>query len=330
LTVDEAIDDVLHAEVGVRYARGAGRSSTTRSRAQKPGWAVLRLVALGLAWMLASPALAQEMTRTPSLREALTAYERGDFAAATEHLAAFEHDLAPHDVQDLHAFYELRALLAFAQEDSARLAEVLRALAALNPDHAFSARIPPEVVARFAELRDAHPTEPLVLDVTASSPAPETLRVESEVRGSAAYLVQRVIVSLREEGTAQWQRIEGTSTQRVRGGARVAYYGEALGPGAVVLASSASAEQPLLLDIGTLDLGSGDSNAVSGTTASDTAGSDTADSDTTVWIGLGIAAALVLVGAGIGIGYGVYAAEPRQHLFGAGDVDFVVGMQISF
>jgi hypothetical protein len=277
-----------------------------------------------VACIVTLPAHAQDASSPSRLGDALAAYEAGDFTGAAESLRAFERDATTHEASELHDFYELTALLSFATEDEPRLDEALRALVALDPDHLFSARIPPEVVARFVELRELHPVEILTLDVSLTSPSAETVRVESRLRGSATYLVQRVVVSVRDEASSTWQRLEGASTQRYPGGVTLLYYAEAVGPAGVVLASVASREQPLSMHVEPLLTG-----ASATPTPADTTDSPHEETNLLLVVGLG-AGVLVLAGIGVGIGYAVYANQPRPHRLGANDVDFVLGMVTSF
>lgn len=162
--------------------------------------------------------------------------EEADFAGA---LAALDEAEAQGDLTraDLVLLLETRALVHRALGEEEPTDAALRSLASIDPDHRFAPEVTPDVVQRFAQLRDAGPG-PLALEVE-EAPSPGGITLRAEVRGDVASMVHAVTVRARvNEGT--WREGEGRLALEAPPGARIEWYAVAYGTGGAPVAQRGS------------------------------------------------------------------------------------------
>ncbi|MBX7195691.1 MAG: hypothetical protein K1X94_26780 [Sandaracinaceae bacterium] len=244
-----------------------------------------------VVWLLASTLLLSTLGAPaialahPAVDAGVAAYEEADFERA---LALFEQAEAGDGMSaaDLAILLEHRALAAQALGRDDEVGRALTALAELDPAHAFSARVPPTIVAAFAERARAQQAA-----VTVEAHATRTdrgVRVDALAAHDTAALVRTLRIGVRTE--SGWRVSLGASvTLSLEPTRALAYYAEAVGPGGALLAQHGSAESPLVLA------------AVPGS----------ASSDDTWWHWLLAVGAVLVVGAGVGVGVAI-ASEPSS------------------
>ena len=122
---------------------------------------------------------------------------------------------------------EQRAVVRFALGDQEAMAEDLRGLAALAPNHVFGPAVPPPVRAAFENARGA--VEPVAVLVRVSV-VPNGVRLDADVSGGTAAVIREVLVAGRV-GNERWEVARGGSVTIPRpAGASVEYYAEVEAP----------------------------------------------------------------------------------------------------
>lgn len=250
--------------------------------------AMTRTLAMLAALSFTSPASAQH------LAEALQAYESGDIAGARSSLARFFEE-PERDRDELVRYYELSALLAFADEEHDRMTEALTALAALEPAHELSGRFPPQIREALQRIRDADTGPALRVDIEATSPRPELARLDVRVGGRGRFLVEEVVARVRTPD-ARWRDLgAGRMDVPVPGGGHVEFFAELVGPAGIVVARAGSRTEPLSMAV--------------------------EEESESAWpFVLVTGASVLLVGAGVAIGLAIYFAGQSTVVFDSGDV----------
>ncbi len=190
--------------------------------------------AFGVALLCASPAAAH-----PEVEAGRALYAEADLTGALE---AFDRAEQATDLtrEELAQMLETRVLVHLALgHDEAAQADLER-LASFDPQHAFGAETPPEVVRDFDEVRAASggPVEVRVH----SEPDRGAVRIAAHVEHDTRDIVRAVRIHYRV-GAADWETAEGEATVQA-GGEPVEYWAEAVGPGGAVVATHASAVSP--------------------------------------------------------------------------------------
>ena len=167
--------------------------------------------------------------------------EEADFAGALEALreAEAQGDLTR---EDLVLLLETRALVHRALGDEEPADDALRSLASIDPDHRFGPEVTPDVVQRFAQLRDAGPG-PLTLDVE-EAPSPGGISLTAEVRGDVADMVHAVTVRARAGEDGPWREGDGRLAIEAPPGARIEWYAVAYGTAGAPVAQRGSEDAP--------------------------------------------------------------------------------------
>lgn len=198
-----------------------------------------------LSWLLPALALAQEApSGTRVAQEVRSALEAGDLLSAG---TALDRGLALESLTrtELIALYELRALLAYADDRLGLLEESLAALATLEaePPSAF----PPPLRARYAELLSS--AQPIDLSIELVAEVHEgrrTLRVLPVATRDPGRLVRSLVVRLAvDEGAlALVSADEVTDVGDPHRVVELRYAVEAIGPGRTVIGSRGSSTRP--------------------------------------------------------------------------------------
>lgn len=199
---------------------------------------------------------------------------------------------------------EARARVAHATRDEERMGEALRALDALEPDHAFGSAVPPELAERLG----AMDTPRLSLSVTGA-----------EI-GTGLSLVVRVddAVGLSRE-TRLYVRVDGQTLETnersfavpLEQGGRAEVWAELRGEGGVVLERWGSAESPNPIVRTASQLGDVDPNP--GFSVQENTQTDTEDPRARrKRIIIGVVVAVVIAGAAAGAGSAIYYTKNNR------------------
>lgn len=195
------------------------------------------LVAVTLCLSL-SPSVAA--AAHPQVEEGRALFNQADFAGALERLRQAE-ERGGLDRADLVLLLETRALVHRALGDEGAVDAALQALASIDPDHGFTPEVSPDVVQRFAQLRDAGPG-PLALEV-AEEEAPGGVALVATVRGDATGMVTSVTVRARVGGEP-WQEGDRRLIVDAEPGTAIEWYAVARGPGGAPVARRGSEQAP--------------------------------------------------------------------------------------
>jgi hypothetical protein len=182
-----------------------------------------------------SPAAAQSRAE-----EALEQYRAAEFEQAIELArAVLASEAEPADVARA---LEVLVLCYLGEGRDEPALNALRALSVVAREHTFLPETPPEIVERHRAL--AATQSQLVLEIDAAR-RDGSVFLSTTLTGAGSELVSRTVVHTRV-GDGAWDlTTEGRRTLETD--APVAYYAEALGPGALVLARSGSEDDPFVL-----------------------------------------------------------------------------------
>jgi hypothetical protein len=198
---------------------------------------VARLLLAAVAFALASSPLGA--FAHPLVDEAQAKYEEADFEGALDALTRAEAGDGLTRA-DLVAVYELRILVHLGIGEDEAVGTDLRRLISIAPGHEFSDALPPEVLRRASQVREELGGQ-IAVNVRAS-PTTTGVTLAAEVTRDPENLTREIrIVSRR--GDDAWQTTRGDSLE-LSGDEEVEYYGEAVGPGGVVLATHGTESHP--------------------------------------------------------------------------------------
>ncbi len=262
---------------------------------------VSRSVTLLLVWLLASSASAQvaegrRQLEAASFTRAIRAFDRAERGA---HLTR----------DDLVAIYEGRAMARWATGAERQAQRDLAALAELDPQHAFPPEAPPELGEAFAEgAREGG----LAIELSfADETGATTMSVDVHRDGMGLVHSLRTHVRVAD---GEWSDSDASSLHLdVPEHASVEAWVEAIGPGGAIVATSGSADAPIVhggrpvpeLEVPT------PAPAATSLFVRDTP-NDSHD-ESGLWIGLGVGiGAAVLVAVIVGIAVGV-SSGPSDH-----------------
>lgn len=182
-----------------------------------------------------SPAAAE--TRA---EEALEQYRAAEFEQAIELArAVLASEAEPADVARA---LEVLVLSYLGEGRDEPALNALRALSVVAREHTFLPETPPEIVERHRALAETQ--APLVLEIDAAR-REGSVSISTTLAGAGSDLVSRTVVHTRV-GDAPWD-LTTEGRRLLETDASVAYYAEALGPGALVLARSGSEDDPFVL-----------------------------------------------------------------------------------
>ncbi|UJR85603.1 hypothetical protein [Sandaracinus amylolyticus] len=196
------------------------------------------------SWLLALVvlALASRAHAHPLVDDAERQLDEARFGAA---LALFDRaaqgdDL---DVSDVVRVLEGRALALRALGREGEIEIDLRRLAALRPQHTFSARVPPEIAHRFRVLRERG-AERLRARVQVRRDGAQ-VRLELALTNDPGGLVREATLFARA-GDGPWSSSsEGALALEARDGERVDYYARVIGIGGALIVEHGAEDAPL-------------------------------------------------------------------------------------
>lgn len=180
--------------------------------------------------------ICDSQARADDLDVAESMLEEGEFDAVAEAAERARESISSRE--ELIRLYEVRARLAHALRDENGLILALRAVASLDPEHAFGAAVPPDLGERLAAIEQA----PLEIDIRVSG-TDDGVRLNVH-REDSAGLVRQVRVHYRVTG-GPWASAADTSIGvRLDSGATLEYWAEAMGVREIVLTRVGQAESP--------------------------------------------------------------------------------------
>ncbi len=136
--------------------------------------------------------------------------------------------------------YELRLLVHLGIGDDEAMDTDLRRLLTIAPSHAFSDAFPPEVLRRASQVREELGGR---MNMTVrAAPTATGVSLTAEVTRDPENLVREVSIMSRQDG-GEWQTTRSGSVE-LAGDARVEFYGQAIGPGGVILATDGTRNNP--------------------------------------------------------------------------------------
>ncbi len=179
----------------------------------------------------------------PLLDEAQGKYEEADFEGALDALTRAE---ASQDLtrSDLVSVYELRILVHLGIGEDEAVDTDLRRLLTISPGHDFSDAMPPEILRRASQIREELGGQ---IGVTVrASPSAAGVSLSAEVARDPEQLTREVRIMSRV-GDGRWQTTTGDSLE-LAGDQEIEFYGQAIGPGGVILATDGSEASPRTWD----------------------------------------------------------------------------------
>lgn len=217
----------------------------------------------------------------PIVERGRSALEEADFQGA---LTAFDEAERAADLQraDLVRLVEGRALANLALGRPAAVETEMANLAAIDPEHQFSAEAPPEAQEHFDRARASSPGPIRVL--VESTPQPGGLALTATVENDGRSLARRVRLVARPTGGAWQTSDDGSLTLQAAGGTRIDYYAVAIGPGGAPIAEAGTRASPLHVVAGGSSLSGGNGGGGGGGAGVPW-----------LWVGAGAAAVAVVV-----------------------------------